>query len=182
MDRALAPAPYHRARGRSPPAIVEHAYIEPEAGYAERVRGEGGSDRIRIFACTQTPYMDREEVARVLQLREDQVHIVPSAIGGGFGGKLDIAIQPLLAVAAWKLEPSGARASTRGPSPCCPPPSGIPGRMRARFACDAQGRLLAADFLRRLQHRRLRVLGQHGGQPRADPRVAARTSCPTCAR
>jgi aldehyde oxidoreductase len=34
--------------------FVEHAYIEPEAGYAVRV-----GDRIEIFATTQNPYMDR---------------------------------------------------------------------------------------------------------------------------
>jgi aldehyde oxidoreductase len=47
--------------------------------------------------------MDRDEIARILGIRPERVHIVPSAVGGGFGGKLDIAIQPLLAVAAWKL-------------------------------------------------------------------------------
>jgi CO/xanthine dehydrogenase Mo-binding subunit/aerobic-type carbon monoxide dehydrogenase small subunit (CoxS/CutS family) len=127
-------------------SYVEHAYIEPEAGYAERVRGEGGQDRIRIFSCTQTPYMDREEIARIVQLREDQVHIVPSAIGGGFGGKLDIAIQPLLAVAAWKLNRPVRGIYTR-PESMLSTTKRHPARMRARFACDAQGRLVAADFL-----------------------------------
>ena len=36
--------------------FVEHAYIEPEAGFARRV-----GDRIEIQACTQAPYMDRDE-------------------------------------------------------------------------------------------------------------------------
>jgi CO/xanthine dehydrogenase Mo-binding subunit len=58
------------AEGTFTTSYIEHAYIEPEAGYAERVRGEGGQDRIRIFSCTQTPYMDREEIARILQLRD----------------------------------------------------------------------------------------------------------------
>ena len=40
--------------------FVEHAYIEPEAGYAVRV-----GDRIEVFACTQTPYMDRDEIAHI---------------------------------------------------------------------------------------------------------------------
>ena len=39
----------------------------------------------------------------MLEIAPEQVHIVPSAIGGGFGGKLDLSVQPLLAVAAWKL-------------------------------------------------------------------------------
>ena len=85
---------------------VEHAYLEPEAGYAESSRRRDGAGaplrRVRIFACTQTPYMDRDEIAHVLGIAPEQVHIVPSAIGGGFGGKLDLSVQPLLAVAAWK--------------------------------------------------------------------------------
>jgi CO/xanthine dehydrogenase Mo-binding subunit len=76
--------------------FVEHAYIEPEAGYAVRV-----GDRVEVFGTTQAPYMDRDEVAAVLGVAVEQVRIVPSACGGGFGGKLDALFQPILAVAAW---------------------------------------------------------------------------------
>jgi CO/xanthine dehydrogenase Mo-binding subunit/aerobic-type carbon monoxide dehydrogenase small subunit (CoxS/CutS family) len=143
VDAALASAPFV-AEGEFTTSFVEHAYIEPEAGFAERISADGG-DRIRIFACTQTPYMDREEIARILGLRDDQVHIVPSAIGGGFGGKLDIAIQPLLALAAWKLGRPVRGVYTR-PESMLSTTKRHPGRMRARLACDASGRLVAADF------------------------------------
>jgi aldehyde oxidoreductase len=143
VDAAVASAAYV-AEGEFTTSFVEHAYIEPEAGYAERIPTEGG-DRIRIFTCTQTPYMDREEIARILGLREDQVHIVPSAIGGGFGGKPDLAIQPLLAIAAWKLGRPVRCVYTR-PESMLSTTKRHPGRMRARFACDASGRLIAADF------------------------------------
>jgi len=145
VDSALAAAPFV-AEGTFTTSYVEHAYIEPEAGYAERVRGERGQDRIQIFSCTQTPYMDREEIARILQLRDDQVRIVPSAIGGGFGGKLDIAIQPLLAVAAWKLNRPVRGIYTR-PESMLSTTKRHPARMHARFGCDERGRLLAADFV-----------------------------------
>jgi CO/xanthine dehydrogenase Mo-binding subunit/aerobic-type carbon monoxide dehydrogenase small subunit (CoxS/CutS family) len=145
VDEALAQAP-HVAEGVFTTSYVEHAYIEPEAGYAERVSVPGETDRLRIFTCTQTPYMDRDEIARVVGLSEEQVHIVPSAIGGGFGGKLDIAIQPLLAVAAWRLKRPVRCVYTR-PESMLSTTKRHPGRMHARFACDAQGRLLAADFL-----------------------------------
>jgi CO/xanthine dehydrogenase Mo-binding subunit/aerobic-type carbon monoxide dehydrogenase small subunit (CoxS/CutS family) len=128
---------------------VEHAYIEPEAGYAEVVHATGANGeprkRLRIFACTQTPYMDRDEIAHITGLAPEQVHIVPSAIGGGFGGKLDLSVQPLLAVAALKLNrpvrlvydrPESMRSSTKR----------HPSRMRARAGCDAQGHLTAYDF------------------------------------
>ncbi|MCS6766157.1 MAG: molybdopterin-dependent oxidoreductase [Candidatus Protistobacter heckmanni] len=125
-------------------SFVEHAYIEPEAGYAE-VFEEGGAKRIRLFACTQTPYMDRDEVARVLKLKPEQVHILPSAIGGGFGGKLDVSIQPLLAVVAWKLGRPVRTVYTR-PESMISTTKRHPARIRARLACDAQGRLTAMDF------------------------------------
>ena len=58
---------------------------------------------IEIAATTQTPYMDRDEVANVLGIAPEQVRIRPTVCGGGFGGKLDQSVQPLLAVAAWTL-------------------------------------------------------------------------------
>ena len=73
------------ASGEFETPFIEHAYIEPEAGWARRI--EGG--RIEVVACTQTPYMDRDEVANVLGIAPGRVRIRPSACGGGFGGKLD---------------------------------------------------------------------------------------------
>jgi CO/xanthine dehydrogenase Mo-binding subunit/aerobic-type carbon monoxide dehydrogenase small subunit (CoxS/CutS family) len=83
--------------GRFQTAYVEHAYIEPEAGYA---RPEG--DRIEIRACTQAPVMDQETVADILGWSKDRVRIIPTAAGGGFGSKLDVSVQPILAIAALK--------------------------------------------------------------------------------
>jgi aldehyde oxidoreductase len=105
------------AEGIFETAFVEHAYIEPEAGWAERV-----GDRIEIHVSTQTPYMDRDEVANVMQLRPEAVRIVPTACGGGFGGKLDLSVQPLIGIAAWKLP---WPASIRGPKAWRPAPSAI---------------------------------------------------------
>ncbi|OWK20274.1 hypothetical protein AJ88_32400 [Mesorhizobium amorphae CCBAU 01583] len=73
-------------------SYVEHAYIEPEAGYAYM-----DGDTLVIVACTQAPYMDRDDTAKVLGLAVDKVRIVPTATGGGFGSKLDVSLQPLIA-------------------------------------------------------------------------------------
>ncbi|MDF1794095.1 MAG: molybdopterin-dependent oxidoreductase [Thalassobaculaceae bacterium] len=78
--------------------FVEHSYIEPEAGWARRV-----GDRVELRVTTQTPYMDRDEVAHVLGIPPEAVRVTPSAVGGGFGGKLDQSIQLPLSVATWKL-------------------------------------------------------------------------------
>ena len=140
---ALASAA-HVVRGAFATAYVEHAYIEPEAGYAEPFV-QDGIERVRIYACTQTPYMDREEVAHILGLPADRVQIVPSAVGGGFGGKLDLSVQPLLAVAAWKLKKPVRVVYSREES-FAATTKRHPARMRMRMGCDAQGRLVAVDF------------------------------------
>ena len=128
------------AEGALQTAFVEHAYIEPEAGFAVRV-----GDRIEITACTQSPYIDLAECARVLGVGHDAVRIIPSSCGGGFGGKLDLSLQPLLAVAAWTLKrpvrgvytriESMASTTKRHPASVC-----------ASAAADADGNLLAIDM------------------------------------
>ncbi|MBL6615507.1 MAG: molybdopterin-dependent oxidoreductase [Reyranella sp.] len=127
------------AEGVFETAFVEHAYIEPEAGWAERV-----GDRIEIHASTQTPYMDRDEMAIVMRLRPEAVRIVPTACGGGFGGKLDLSVQPLVAIAAWKLGRPVAFVYTR-PESMAASTKRHPARVAARFGCDAEGRLVACD-------------------------------------
>ena len=127
------------AEGIFETSFVEHAYIEPEAGWARRV-----GDRIEIHATTQTPYMDRDEIASIMRLAPEAVRVVPTACGGGFGGKLDLSVQPLIAVAAWKLGRRVALVYTR-PESMAATTKRHPARIEARFGCDANGKLLACD-------------------------------------
>ncbi len=133
--------------GRFETAFVEHAYIEPEAGYAVPIGP--GPDRIEVTACTQAPYMDLEETARVLGLPQARVRIRPTACGGGFGGKLDVSVQPLLAVAAWVTRRPVRIVYTRTES-MASTTKRHPARIWAKSSADAQGRLTAfqmqADF------------------------------------
>ncbi len=128
------------AEGAFETNFVEHAYIEPEAGYARRV-----GERIEIVACTQTPYMDRDEVALILGLKPQQVRIIPTAVGGGFGGKLDLSLQPLIATAAWLLDRPVRCVYTR-PESMASTTKRHPARITAKFACDARGLLTAVEF------------------------------------
>ena len=129
------------ASGEFETPFIEHAYIEPEAGYARRI--EGG--RIEVVACTQTPYMDRDEVANVLGIEPGRVRIRPSACGGGFGGKLDQSVQPLVALAAWVLGVPVRCAYTR-PESMAATTKRHPSRIRARAVADPDGRLLGYEF------------------------------------
>lgn len=138
VDAAVASAAAV-ATGTFETTFVEHAYIEPEAGWARRV-----GDRIEVHVTTQTPYMDRDEVANVMRLPASSVRIVPTACGGGFGGKLDQSVQPLVALAAWKLGRPVACVYTR-PESMAATTKRHPARIAARFACDAEGRLTASE-------------------------------------
>ena len=129
------------ASGEFETPFVEHAYIEPEAGYARSIDG----DRIEVSACTQTPYMDRDEVANVLGIAPERVRIRPSACGGGFGGKLDQSIQPLVALAAWLLGVPVRCTYTR-PESMAATTKRHPSRLRARAVADPAGRLVAYEF------------------------------------
>ena len=121
-------------------SFVEHAYIEPEAGWARRI-----GDRIEVHVSTQTPYMDRDEVANILQVAGDQVRIVPTACGGGFGGKLDQGVQPLIALAAWLTGRPVACVWTR-PESMAASTKRHPSRITTRFGCDRFGRMTAAEM------------------------------------
>jgi len=120
-------------------AFVEHAYIEPEAGWARVVNG-----RLEVHVTTQTPYMDGDELALVMKLDPRQVRIVPSACGGGFGGKLDMSVQPLIALGA-SLTGRAVACVYHRPESMASTTKRHPARIRARFGCDAKGKLQAVE-------------------------------------
>ncbi len=127
------------AEGDFETAFVEHAYIEPEAGWAERV-----GERIEIHVTTQTPYMDRDEIAVVMRLKPGQVRIVPTACGGGFGGKLDLSVQPLVGIAAW-LTGRKVACVYRRPESMASTTKRHPARIWIKAGCDEEGRLQAVE-------------------------------------
>jgi CO/xanthine dehydrogenase Mo-binding subunit/aerobic-type carbon monoxide dehydrogenase small subunit (CoxS/CutS family) len=145
VDGALGAAA-RRASLRMRTAHVEHAYIEPEAGWARWTPGEGAAaPSVEVFACTQTPYMDRDELAYIFGLAPQRVRIVPSAVGGGFGGKLDMSIQPLLVAASRKFG-RPARIVYERPESMVSTTKRHPAEMSATLAAAEDGTLLAYDF------------------------------------
>ena len=77
--------------------INEHAFMEPECSIT-RLTPEG---RLEIYVGSQIPYSDREQVARILNIPQERVHVIGQLIGGGFGGKEDIAGQVHAAMLTW---------------------------------------------------------------------------------
>lgn len=142
VDAGLA-ASDHVINGEATTGFVEHAYIEPECGWARRIEGDEG--RIELRVSTQTPYMDRDEVAHVLGIEPERVRVMPSATGGGFGGKLDQAVQLPLAVAAWVLERPVAMLYTR-PESMMATTKRHPSRISASLGVSTGGTIEALRF------------------------------------
>ncbi|HLZ24634.1 MAG TPA: xanthine dehydrogenase family protein molybdopterin-binding subunit [Ktedonobacterales bacterium] len=87
----------------------EHAFLQPEAGIAYL----DDAGRVVIETAGQWLHEDRRQIAEMLQLPVDQVVVRYAAIGGAFGGREDLSIQHLLALAAWKLRRPVAMQWTR---------------------------------------------------------------------
>ncbi len=136
---ALAAAA-HVVSGAVETSYVEHAYIEPEAGHAYM-----DGDTLVVVACTQAPYMDRDDTAKVLGLAPEKVRIVPTATGGGFGSKLDISVQPLIGLVALKTGRPAALAYTRAES-MMSTTKRHPAVMSAKVGADKDGFVTAMVF------------------------------------
>ncbi|MCK6567088.1 MAG: aldehyde oxidoreductase [Chloroflexi bacterium] len=77
---------------------TDHAFLEPECSIAVPIKPDGPSGdpsgfRIEIYVGSQIPYQDRTQVARALGWDESRIRIVGQLMGGGFGGKEDVAGQ-----------------------------------------------------------------------------------------
>jgi len=83
----------------------EHAYLQPEAGLAY-VDDDG---RIVVHTAGQWAHEDRKQIAQALQLPADRIQVVYAYAGGAFGGREDMSVQIILALAAWRLDQRGLR-------------------------------------------------------------------------
>ncbi len=79
--------------------VQEHAYLQPEAGLAY-IDEEG---RIAIECGGQWTHEDQHQVAHALGLPPEKIRVIYPAVGGAFGGREDMSVQIVLALAAWKL-------------------------------------------------------------------------------
>jgi CO/xanthine dehydrogenase Mo-binding subunit len=80
--------------------VQEHAYLQPEAGLSY-IDEEG---RITIVCAGQWTHADQESIAHALGLSVERVRVIYPAIGGAFGGREDLSVQIVLALATWKLQ------------------------------------------------------------------------------
>ncbi len=138
-----------------------------------RARGRLGQrvgDRIEVYACTQAPeHGPRRDRARARACRAKASASCPRPAAAASAASSTSSLQPMLAVAAWHLD-RPVRCVYERIESMASTTKRHPASIRARASCDADGRLVAYEFGRRFQHRRLRLLGADGGRPRARAR------------
>jgi len=99
VDEAFAKADVI-VKGEYHTPVREHAYLQPEAGLAY-IDEEG---RITVVCGGQWTHEDQEQIAHSLNMPIDRIRVIYPAIGGAFGGREDMSVQIVLALAAWKLQ------------------------------------------------------------------------------
>ena len=78
--------------------MCHQGYIEPHAAVARADE----SGRVEIWCCTQGPFMVRSFTAQLTGIELGKIKVTASEIGGGFGGKTTVYIEPVAAVLALK--------------------------------------------------------------------------------
>jgi len=87
--------------------IVEETYLLPRQMHAY-METEGGvfvpekDGRLTVYAGTQHGYKDRFQLSRILNMPETEIRVISSPMGGSFGGKDELNVQPYGALLALK--------------------------------------------------------------------------------
>jgi xanthine dehydrogenase molybdenum-binding subunit len=79
---------------------TEHAFLEPECAIGVPAGYDENHEKLTIYVGSQIPYQDRNQIARAMGLPDEAVRVIGCLIGGGFGGKEDIAGQIHVAMLA----------------------------------------------------------------------------------
>lgn len=127
--------------------IVEETYYTPRQMHTY-METEGGlfipekDGRLTVYSPTQHGYKDRMQLARILAMEEEQIRVVSSPIGGSFGGKDELNVQPFGALLALKTGTPVKMHNSRRESVI----SGIkrhPMRIAMKTGVDESGHLIA---------------------------------------
>lgn len=134
---------------------VEHAYLETEAGVAWIE-----NDVVTLRVSTQV-IEHATEIARILGLPDSRVRVIASYMGGGFGGKEDMTVEPYLALLTWHTRRPVRMVWTRQES-ILASTKRHPFTMRYRTGADRDGRIVAMD---------VDIVGDAGAYPCLSARV-----------
>ena len=119
---------------------VHQGYIEPHSASAHW--GEDG--HITIWTSTQGAFTARDAIAPLLDVPVSQIKVVPMEIGGGFGGKIPVYLEPLAALLSKKTGNTVKMTMTRTEVfECTGPTSGT--YMKVKMGANRAGKITAAQ-------------------------------------
>jgi xanthine dehydrogenase molybdenum-binding subunit len=121
-------------------ATVHQGYIEPHNATAFW----NADGHVTVWTSTQGAFAARDQLGNLLNLPVSQIKVVPMEIGGGFGGKIAVYLEPLAAVLSKKtgrpvklvMDRTSVFEAT-GPTPAS--------HIRVKIGADEQGRITAAE-------------------------------------
>ncbi len=155
VDSAMEDA-HHVVEGTYKTQAVDHAYLEPEAGV-----GWIDVDGVVTLRVATQVIEHATEVAAILGLPHNRVRVASTYMGGAFGGKEDMTVEPFLALLVWETERAVRMVWSRQES-LLARPKRHPFVMRYRTAANADGKVLAQD---------IDIVGDAGAYPYLSPRV-----------
>lgn len=121
--------------------FTEHAFLEPECAVA--IVNKKHKEAI-IYSSDQGPYQTQKECAEVLEYEPEKVHVINKLVGGAFGGKEDMSVQHLAALASYCTERPVKVKLSRQES-ILVHPKRHKAKMEFTTACDENGYLLGMN-------------------------------------
>ncbi|MCC8981647.1 xanthine dehydrogenase family protein molybdopterin-binding subunit [Bradyrhizobium acaciae] len=122
---------------------ISHFAMEPHA-----VIADFQGDSLTVWAGAQTPTAVQKVLSRLFGLALAKVRVIVPFVGGGFGGKASVKIEPLVAAASWKVRRPVRVAQSMAESMLTCRRLGAD--ITIRTAVDANGRILAKSARLRL--------------------------------
>lgn len=87
--------------------IIEETYTSPVAQQVSleqhMIAAQWQEGHLTVWSSSQSPYVVRKVLAELFQIEPEAVRVIVPQLGGGFGGKAHLRIEPLVAALAWKV-------------------------------------------------------------------------------
>ena len=115
-----------------------HTYMETEGGLF--IPEDNG--RLTVYSATQHGLMDRKQLSRILAKPEEEIRVISSPIGGSFGGKDELNVQPYGALLALRTRRPVRLHNSRAESVR----AGLkrhPMKITMKTGCDSEGKIRA---------------------------------------
>jgi len=123
--------------------MVHQGYIEPQNGTAQY----NPDGQVTVWCSTQGSFGVREQVAEILEIPVSNIRVIPMEIGGGFGGKNGVYLEPLAVLLSKKsgYRPVKLTMSRADVLAATGPTSGS--YIKVKMGADANGVITAAEAL-----------------------------------